>query len=373
MLDAPGPWGTGPFTLVNGYSSLKNFIAIIAKEPFAATWVTESEARTSFVTLEANRNYWDVDRGPRLERVVFRNDLSREQALYQCMTSEGQVDIVTGISPSDTKKVNSSRHAKLAAVDANQVLTGIFNRWRSELPFGDRRLREALNLAVNREKLIREGFLGYAKPVPALTPTWALDFPEELQPKPYDPEQARQLLNEVSWPKGRVLRLAAPSEIAHIAQLLAQDIGSALNFQVETIVIPVNEILLGKRAIAEKKLNPDWDILLMGTFAFFSEATPAFIHRDLLGYDGALRVGPELPRFNQLFTEMAAQTDHHQLLMKAKEIDRYVYDEALALFLCAPQALYAVNKNVHFQPYRTTFELAETWVDDRHWSVRKRY
>jgi len=53
-----------------------------------------------------------------------------------------------------------------------------------------------------------------------------------------------------------------------------------------------------------------------------------------------------------------------------EHIDRYVYDEALALFLCAPQALYVVNKHVDFGPYRTTFELAETEVDEEHWSRR---
>jgi len=36
----------------------------------------------------------------------------------------------------------------------------------------------------------------------------------------------------------------------------------------------------------------------------------------------------------------------------------------------APQALYAVNKHVNFGPYRTTFELPETEVDEQHWSRR---
>lgn len=52
-------------------------------------------------------------------------------------------------------------------------------------------------------------------------------------------------------------------------------------------------------------------------------------------------------------------------------IDRLAYDEALSVFLCAPQALYAVNKNVEgFEGYAATFELAETSVSDRHWSRR---
>ncbi len=36
----------------------------------------------------------------------------------------------------------------------------------------------------------------------------------------------------------------------------------------------------------------------------------------------------------------------------------------MALFLCAPQALYAVNKHVDFTAYRTTFELPECRVSD---------
>ena len=40
----------------------------------------------------------------------------------------------------------------------------------------------------------------------------------------------------------------------------------------------------------------------------------------------------------------------------------------LSLFLAYPQALYAVNKNVNFVGYATTFELAETEVTGEHWS-----
>jgi len=69
---------------------------------------------------------------------------------------------------------------------------------------------------------------------------------------------------------------------------------------------------------------------------------------------------------------MATQLDGSQLVQTAEQIDRYVFEEALALFLCAPKALYAVNKHVSFVPYRTTFELAEAEVDDEHWSRTKK-
>ncbi|HVE96148.1 MAG TPA: hypothetical protein VNA67_04105 [Pseudonocardiaceae bacterium] len=44
--------------------------------------------------------------------------------------------------------------------------------------------------------------------------------------------------------------------------------------------------------------------------------------------------------------------------------------QALALFLVAPQVLYAVNREVNFVPYATSFELADTSVSSGHWSVR---
>jgi hypothetical protein len=60
-------------------------------------------------------------------------------------------------------------------------------------------------------------------------------------------------------------------------------------------------------------------------------------------------------------------TDGNRLAVYATDVDRLVYKEALAVFLCAPQALYAVNKNVEGA---ATFERAETWVNAQHWSRR---
>ncbi|MBA3793603.1 MAG: ABC transporter substrate-binding protein, partial [Rubrobacter sp.] len=48
--------------------------------------------------------------------------------------------------------------------------------------------------------------------------------------------------------------------------------------------------------------------------------------------------------------------------------DRLVYDEALNVFLCCPQALVAVNNHVDFTGHAATLELAETEVGEGHWS-----
>lgn len=370
MIDAPGPWGTGPFTLTEGYSSISTRCAIMRSHPFTCSWLIESEDRSARLVLQANRNHWNSERGPRLQRVIFRNDLSPAEALELCISTEGEIDIVTEVSPADAQRVLASQYANLVACDANRVLVGIINCYPSDVPLQDRRTRKALNLAVNRQKIIVEGFGGYANPLCALTPSWCGGFPPGAEPYPHDPEQARKLLGEVGWPPGRTLRIASPAPLAGIAHLVAADVRAALGIGVDVIVVPQEKVLAGSRALVEKKLPLPWDILVFGWFDLSSEAPPAAVHREFFGSDGAFRAGPELPEFDQLYAEMAAQIDGAKLVKVAERIDSYVFGEALALFLCAPQALYAVNKHVSFGPYRTTFELAETEVDEQHWSRR---
>jgi len=330
----------------------------------------ESEDRSDRLVLEANRSHWNIERGPRLERVAFRNNLTPAEALELCISTEGEVDIVTEVSPADAQRVNASEFANLVRCDANRVLLGIINRYPSDVPLYDQRARKALNLAVDRQKVITQGLGGYANPLCALTPSWCGGFPPDAEPYPHDSEQARKLMDEVGWPQGRNLRIAAPEPFAGIAQLVASDVQAALDIGVDIITVPQEQLLAGSRILIEKKLPPPWDVLIFGWFDLSSEAPPAAIHREFFGSDGAFRAGPEQPEFNKLYAEMAAETEGAKLVKVAEQIDRYVFDEALALFLCAPQALYAVNKHVSFGPYRTTFELAETEVDEQHWSRR---
>jgi peptide/nickel transport system substrate-binding protein len=139
-------------------------------EPFASTWLTVDEERTPFVVLNANNHYWNPERGPRVSSVVFRNDISHEEALHLCTTTEGQVDIVTQVAPESARKVVESNCAKLVNVNGNRILAGSFNRYRRDVNFDDRRLRLAFDLAVDRAEIIQKSFYGYAHQVPALTP-----------------------------------------------------------------------------------------------------------------------------------------------------------------------------------------------------------
>lgn len=345
-------------------------IAIQRAKPFACAWLIEKEDRTPELVLEANPTYWDMQRGPFVKNVVFRNTLSPSEALDLCIGGDGEVDIATEVSPTDAQKVKDSKFARLEACDANRVLVGVFNRHTNrDVPLDDKNLRMALSMAVDREKVIREGMLGYASNVASLTPPWCAGAPDDLEPIPLDPARAKEMFSKVKWPRGRALKIATGGGFAGIAKLIADDIEQNLGITVEIMVGDDSGALSGARALAEGKLVPAWDLLLNFWFDISSEATPAMIHREFIGSDGAFRVGPELPEFDHMYWDMAAQTDGPSLMTKAADLDRYTQHDALGLFLCSPKSLTAVNNHVKFTPYATTFELAEAECLDGHWSL----
>src|SRR3712207_611525 len=95
----------------------------MSAEPFRASWLIESEQRDPQVVLEANLDHWNrAERGPRIERAVFRNDLTPDEALRLVCDTVGEVDIVTEVSPADAQRVLDSAHARLVVSDANRVL-----------------------------------------------------------------------------------------------------------------------------------------------------------------------------------------------------------------------------------------------------------
>ena len=370
MIDAPGPWGTGPFTLTEGYSSLYNEVSIIGADPLACVWLDTQEDRTGRVVLEANIDHWNKERGPRLEKVVFRNDLSPAEALDLVCTTEGEIDIVSEVAASDAQKVEDSEHARLEAVDAMRILVGIINRGAEDVPLGDARARQALNMAVDRDRLVQEGFGGYAHPLAGITPHYASGYPEGIEPYPHNPDEAKRLFGEAGWPEGRALQLATPADTEAIAGMLAEDFRSSLGIEVEVSVIPAEDLLAAQHALVEKVVELPFDVLVHAWIDLTSDAPPAFMHGQLYAADGPFRAGPPVAEFERLLERFAGEIDADRQGELAAEIDQLVYDEALSVFLCAPQALYAVNHHVNFVGHATTFELAETEVGEEHWSRR---
>ena len=327
--------------------------------------------------LVANTDYWDKKRGPHLREVVFRNDLSPVEALELVCTTEGEVDVLAEVPPVDAARVEHSEHAKLVAIDAMRAVVGVIDRDAEGLPLGDVRARRALNLAVDRGRLVREAMHGRARLLAGLTPPTALTLlhrsPDRLGPYPHDPALAAGLWQEAGGgaSAARPLRVAALGEgLERTARGVAADLREALGIEADVTVYRGGEKLLVRRRLAEKALPREWDVLLLEQTTQTADAPALELHRAFAGASGEYRAGPVLPEFEALWMELVSKTSQLEMARLNNRVDRLVRDEALALFLCAPQALYAVNKHVDFTAYRTTLELPECRVSSAHWSRR---
>src|SRR5215813_6384744 len=193
-MQGAGPWGTGPYKLVEGFSL--------------------PDKRTDRVVLEANLEYWDTTRLPRLHRIIFDNTLAQQDAVELVKTGEGRVDLVSELSPLETLRVAQSPFAKVVKSRANLgYLFGQFNMLKAGSPWRDVRLRQAVNLAINREDLIQYAAKGNGVIVPALLAVNSFGYDPAIAPYAFDPVKARALLREAGYPDGLAVTLIAPSHL----------------------------------------------------------------------------------------------------------------------------------------------------------------
>lgn len=165
---ATAPIGTGPFKVEQWDS---NTIALGA---YGDSWRNTNVADVEFLHLE--------------------DPASRVQALRS-----GQIDVVTGASPDQLKGLEGDDFNVFASHNG-RLMSLIFATENSE-PLQDERVRLALNYAVDKKTIAQELVAGYTAPT-AWPPKGVNGYDPERAPIPYDPQRARQLLQEAGHGDG---------------------------------------------------------------------------------------------------------------------------------------------------------------------------
>lgn len=165
------PVGTGPFKLVE--------------------WV-----RNDHITLEANKEYWDG--APKVDKLIYR--VVPESSVRLLKLEQGEVHILADVDPEDYARIKSNPDLKLLE-QPGLTINGIALICDAK-PWDDVRVRQAANYAVNKEEmnkfLYKDAAVTAATGMPPILP----GYPQDLQPYPYDPAKAKQLLAEAGYPNG---------------------------------------------------------------------------------------------------------------------------------------------------------------------------
>ena len=153
------------------------------------------------VLLERAANYWDK-RQVTLERVAFVNQRDAESAL--AAYESGEVDAVTNIAfePLAIKLLAPYEDFRRTTYGALTYYS--FNT--SNEPFDDIRVREALTLAIDRERISKDDLDGATEPatrfLPEIVPDTNKPVVEKSESLEKDPERARNLFAEAGFPDG---------------------------------------------------------------------------------------------------------------------------------------------------------------------------
>jgi peptide/nickel transport system substrate-binding protein len=327
--------------------------------------------RSNRVVLEANRNYWDKERFPRLKRIVFDNTLDQKEAVELVKNGEGLVDLVTGLSPLETLQVARSPFAKVVKARGSLgTIFGRFNMRKVRSPWHDIRLRHAANVAINRTNLIRYAAKGNGVIVPALVPVQGFGYDPNLAPYPFDPDKARHLLREAGYPEGLAITLIASEELtvqATVVSKMLEHVGFQVRLQILDSATFSRKTLLSR--LDQPPEQQSWDIAL-GTFLDIQNF-PAYLFYNYFALDGQDDWVAEQPELRQLYEQILGTVNEGQQVALTRRMERHTRDQAYFLFLYNPIHLYAVNKEVKFVPYLNMLNLSETSVTEQHWSVRK--
>jgi hypothetical protein len=99
-----------------------------------------------------------------------------------------------------------------------------------------------------------------------------------------------------------------------------------------------------------KKLDLPCHLLMHAWFDLSSDPPPTTVHQEPFGRDGAFRAGPPDPGSTSRSLKQHGRSTVCGSCELARDMDRYCFDNALAVFRCASQTLHALNKHVDFGP-----------------------
>jgi len=150
------------------------------------------------VVLEADPGYWR--HAPHVKTLVMR---SIPDATTRALTLKtGEADIAyaldglaaEGIKDDPSLKIVPTKHASINWIEFPE-------QWDPKSPWHDKRLRLAVNYALDRQAISDAGCLGFCPPAGVIVPR-VMEFALQAQPMPYDPGKAKQLLAEAGYPNG---------------------------------------------------------------------------------------------------------------------------------------------------------------------------
>ncbi|MDD2717176.1 MAG: ABC transporter substrate-binding protein [Candidatus Wallbacteria bacterium] len=323
------PVGTGPFIF--------------------SSWIPGEQ-----IVLRRNRDYYAGS--PFLDNIVFK--IIPDSATNFVMLRRGDLDLLE-LSPDQFFQHGSDESVEKQfllqrSASSGQTFLG-YNL--SNAPLNDSRLRQALTMAIDRERIIGEVLHGYGRLLsgPFNPGNWACD--PSIEPIPYSPAGAMKLLKEAGFSDTDKDGKLEYQSRQFVLRILNKDGSEERRLAAE--LIGENLAAVGIESCREYVTWPDFmSKLRSGDFDSFmlSRTYPEdpdisrFWHsskipsRDGTGYNYSGLQNQELDELLDRGQKVQEESDRKTICY---EIHRLFHREQFCTFLFAPEIIFAIDRRIH--------------------------
>jgi peptide/nickel transport system substrate-binding protein len=312
------PIGTGPFKFVE--------------------WV-----KGDHLTLEANSDYWGGE--PKIKTLIFKP--IPEVATRISALQVGEVDVIAAVPPDMAASIINDPNLKIADAPINGV---IYIELFPDSPVGggkplnDKRVRQALIYATDRQAIVDYIYQGYGDVRAGIISSQAFGFDPDLEPYPYDPVKAQELLAEAGWPKFTIQFDMASLGVASDLQVL-----QAVVADWEKIGITVKVNQMEQSPFLTRKL--DWTIAPIFNWNFYAFDADYVVYKQCHSGEAWFYYAGWTPEIDEMLEAQQVEMDPDTRLAIWKEFQARFKDDAPYVPLFQPRSIYGLNNQVlGFEP-----------------------
>ena len=210
-------------------------------------------------------------------------------------------------------------------------------QWDPKSPWHDVRVRQALNYAIDRQAINEQQTLGASTPTANIVPR-AFEFYLPLEAYSYNPEKARQLLQEAGYPNGFD---AGEISIGPPYYSIAEAVATYLQAVDIRIKVRPMERAAFFAAWREKKLT---GLALGGTGAFGNAA----VRLEPFAIGGGTYAKGSYPDMDELYKQQSVERDRKQREAMLHRIQQLMHERVMfapCLSWAGPTALARVWRN----------------------------
>jgi peptide/nickel transport system substrate-binding protein/oligopeptide transport system substrate-binding protein len=254
------------------------------------------------VVFERNTDYFR-EGSPYLDKIVF--EVGQDPSVALLRLKRGEVDVLGDPIPSANflEELNDPAN-KGMIVEGGLLHTGYITLNTTEPPFDNKLVRQAVNMAINKERIVRivngRGVVAN-QPLPPAMPAYDTAF----EGYPYDPAKAKELLAEAGYPNGFETELYTMNTDPNprIAQSFQQDLAA--------VGIKAEIKSLAQATVIDAGGQGTAPMLWSGGMAWIADyPDPSNFYGPILGCGGAVPGGWNWAKYcNEEIDALAAKAD----------------------------------------------------------------